>query len=379
MPKEYDYIIAGAGCAGLSLLYRMLIDPNLANKQILVIDKIANKTNDRTWCFWEKEPDVFEPIVHHFWNNLTFKTSHFNKKYDITPYTYKMILGIDFYNYVLNFAKKNSNITFVFDEVIDCYSSNNKAIVTTTQDSFTAQYLFNSIVPKTLVLNGLLQHFAGIFIETNNPVFDAQQATFMDFSVSQQHGTTFMYVLPIAPNKALVEYTLFTKNVLPKAEYATQIEDYIINTLGIKNFTTTHNEFGVIPMTYHNFLVCNNNIINIGANGGCIKASTGFAFKNIQKQSTTIVDNLKQGKTLQANMFTHTTPKFRLYDRVLLNVLENKKMEGALVFEQIFKNNSIANVLDFLGNESTILQDIKIMSSVPTTVFLPAAIKELWQ
>ena len=48
----YDYIIAGAGGAGLSLLHYLLASPVLSNQQILVIDQSLQKTNDRTWCFW---------------------------------------------------------------------------------------------------------------------------------------------------------------------------------------------------------------------------------------------------------------------------------------------------------------------------------------
>ena len=64
MEKEYDYIIAGAGCAGLSLLMRMNGDPFFADKKILVVDAAGKNQNDRTWCFWEKEPDIFGAIRH---------------------------------------------------------------------------------------------------------------------------------------------------------------------------------------------------------------------------------------------------------------------------------------------------------------------------
>ena len=70
---KYDYIIAGAGCAGLSLLYRMLQDPNLNQKKILVLDKAPKNNNDRTWCFWEKDDGIFEEIVIHEWKSLEFK------------------------------------------------------------------------------------------------------------------------------------------------------------------------------------------------------------------------------------------------------------------------------------------------------------------
>ena len=63
--KTYDYIIAGSGCAGLSLLYRMLLEPELSNKEILIIDRETKSKDDRTWCFWEKSPDIFESVVYH--------------------------------------------------------------------------------------------------------------------------------------------------------------------------------------------------------------------------------------------------------------------------------------------------------------------------
>ena len=45
---KYDFIIAGSGCAGLSLLYKILLEPTLQNKSILIIDKDIKNTNDRT-------------------------------------------------------------------------------------------------------------------------------------------------------------------------------------------------------------------------------------------------------------------------------------------------------------------------------------------
>jgi lycopene beta-cyclase len=63
MPR-YDYIIAGAGAAGLSLLTRMIACGKFSDKKILIIDKAAKTVNDRTWCFWEKEQGFFEDIVY---------------------------------------------------------------------------------------------------------------------------------------------------------------------------------------------------------------------------------------------------------------------------------------------------------------------------
>jgi lycopene beta-cyclase len=82
----YDYIISGAGCAGLSLLMHLLDSGGVAGKKILVLDKDAKQTNDRTWCFWEQEPGLFEPIVKKEWQHLWFHAGGLSKKLDLQPY-----------------------------------------------------------------------------------------------------------------------------------------------------------------------------------------------------------------------------------------------------------------------------------------------------
>ena len=72
MKVDYDYIIAGSGLAGLSLLYRLLLDKDLQKNTILVVDKEKKSDNDRTWCYWEKGDSIFENIVRHKWETLQF-------------------------------------------------------------------------------------------------------------------------------------------------------------------------------------------------------------------------------------------------------------------------------------------------------------------
>jgi lycopene beta-cyclase len=52
-------------------------------------------------------------------------------------------------------------------------------------------------------------------------------------------------------------------------------------------------------------------------------------------------------------------------------------MEGAEIFKRIFAKNEAATVFKFLSNTSSLLEDIQIMRSLPTHIFLPAAIKVL--
>ena len=117
--NEYDYIIIGAGASGLLLADAMLNDSFFDNKKILLLDKDAKNTNDRTWCFWEEGNGQFEAIVHKKWDAIHFQGDDVLKRTNISPYSYKMISSIDFYKYYLGRIKESSNITFVQEGMVD--------------------------------------------------------------------------------------------------------------------------------------------------------------------------------------------------------------------------------------------------------------------
>jgi lycopene beta-cyclase len=382
MKTEFDYIIAGSGCAGLSLLYRILQDPVLRTKNILVVDKSEKIENDRTWCYWEKENGLFEPIVFHEWKTLRFLTTEFEKEVHLGTYSYKIIKGIDFYNHVLTFAKQFSNVVFKYENITKIETEGDLANLETENGSYTSQYLFNSTSlfnPKITTENSLLQHFEGWVIKTEKPTFNSKIGTLMDFTLSQKNGATFMYVLPTSTTEALVEYTLFSGKLLKKEEYKVALRNYIKDVLKIENYKISHTEFGVIPMSLANFsrkAEIGKRIINIGTAGGFTKASSGYTFQFIQKNTSLIVDNLKENKFPNPEM-TLRDKMFQWYDRTLLEVLISEKMQGKEIFSKMFKKIPAETILAFLGNESSFLEEIKIMRSLPIKPFLTSGIKQL--
>ncbi len=361
----------------------MIREPFFKDKRILVIDQSIKQTNDRTWCFWEKQTGIFEPIVLHQWEKIDFFSNQFSATLPLSPYQYKMIRGIDLYTYVRNEAEKHPNIEWRYGKVNSIRNKENKALVETEVTVFTADYVFNSILFDKIEASSsakgqylLLQHFKGWVIETKKPSFDTTKATFMDFRVAQNMGTTFMYMMPISSTRALVEYTLFTKELLPEDTYDEAIRNYIADTLKVSDYTKEHTEFGVIPMTNQHFPLQDGRIIYLGIAGGQAKGSSGYAFQFIQKRTAQIVASL----ITKGDPFTERSwndKKFHLYDSVLLNVLTNRKMSGDQIFARIFKKNPTQRVLRFLDNESTLWEDLQIMQSVPIGIFLPAAMHEL--
>jgi lycopene beta-cyclase len=386
----YDIIIAGAGCSGLSLLYALLNTPSLQNQNILVIDKSFEKSNDRTWCFWEPEAGPFESIVCKKWEQISVHKNTFSTTLSTNPFTYKMINGLDFYNYVIDFAKKFPNVHWQEATITSMDTElhinlNTTAIVYWERGEARGQKVFSSILPidqlysisqNKMSAPFLWQHFKGHLVEFESNVFDENVARLMDFNVDQQGATGFMYVLPLTERKALVEYTLFSKNVLNQAAYTDEINTYIEKHFPNTTYQIVHEEMGAIPMTTQSFAKSSAPIYVVGTLGNAVKASTGYAFRFIQEQVQQIVKALEQGDS--PNTEIHVT-RHQFYDSVLLHILDKNLMEGSEIFKRIFEKNKAETIFKFLANTSTIWEDIRIMKSLPTEIFLPAAIKVLFR
>ena len=376
---QYDYIIAGAGCAGLSLAMHLIHSGKFRDKNILLVDQQPKQSNDRTWCFWQTGKSLFEPIVYKQWQKLFFYGEAFSKQLNIEPYKYKMIRGIDFYDFCLEEINRQPNFTVRFDKVEHVFSSDITTGIMLNGNAIHAEYIFNSILFQKPQLSEneywLLQHFKGWLIETENNVFEPEVATLMDFRIDQQWGTAFCYVLPFTKNRALVEYTVFSPQVLPKEQYDVGLKNYLEQLLQLGSYKIIDEEFGVIPMTNFEFDAGQNNIINIGTAGGQTKGSSGYTFNFIQKHSNELVQQLMRGK--HPSLKTGSR-RFSFYDSVLLNILYKNTLPGKLIFTRLFQKNQTSKVLRFLDNETSVADELKIISTLPTWPFTKAALQQIF-
>ncbi|MCX6319771.1 MAG: lycopene cyclase family protein [Bacteroidetes bacterium] len=381
MPRSnaYDFVFCGAGCGSLSLLVRMLRSGHFNDKKILLIDKDTKTKNDRTWCFWEKDKGFFEEIVYHQWDTIAVHGDGFSTTPAIAPYRYKMIRGIDFYEYCFSEISRHSNVEVVMAEIGNWEQQEGQTVITLNGQptSLGTPVLFNSLyIPATPNRKSLrlLQHFKGWLIETDQPAFDPKVATMMDFRAEQKEGTTFVYVMPFSTTKALVEYTLFSKALLQPAEYDKGLNTYITEQLGIKDYRIIEEEAGIIPMTNEK-LSFKGRGWQIGTAGGQTKGSSGYTFQFIQKQSEQILQQLLKGASL--DKIPSSPGRFRFYDNTLLDILYHDTLPGDKIFTRLFKKNKPQRVLRFLDNETSLSEELKIISSLPTWPFLKAALKQL--
>ena len=379
MKEKYDYIICGAGLSGLILASRIFEDRFFDDKNILLIDKDLKSSVNKTWCFWETGNSVWKDYIVKSWDTVIFKSKGFKKEKSLQNYSYKMIKSKFFLDSIINKIKQANNFDFFQDEIVDFIESENNVIVKTKSNQFLANNVFNSCVDINEIKSKtsypfLLQHFLGWTIETKESVFNEKKATIMDFSIDQKDETRFFYVLPLSDKKALIEFTVFSKDLLKKDEYELELIKYI-KSLKIDKYKIIENEFGVIPMTCYPFERKNTSkILNIGTAGGWTKPSSGYTFKFIEKNTIKLLAHIK--KNTQFSNFKIKTRHW-IYDLIFLDVLYKNNYLGSNLFTKMFSKNPMEKIFMFLDNETSITDELKITASFPKRIFTNSLVNNI--
>ena len=376
--KNYDIIICGGGITGLLLAKKLTDDIYFKNHKIALIEKEDKNKNDRTISFWEEGKGEWDSIICGSWENAFFISDEYQSSLKLTPYTYKTIRGIDFYNYFKKKLSKKNNFKLIKDNILNIKSDNDFSYVKTLTEEYRSPRVFSSIpnlgYKNQTSIPVLQQHFIGWFVKTENSIFDPNKLIFMDFSIPQKGSTRFMYILPFDKNFALVEYTLFSKKTLKKEEYEYNIKQYLEDK-NAGEFQVVEKEAGSIPMTGYNFSKHNKStLLHIGTSGGWTKASTGFTFKKSINKIEHLIQYLKSNKSL--DKFDNKT-KFDFYDLLFLDVLYHHNDKGKMLFTGMFKKNKPQRIFRFLDEKSSFSEDLLLMLSFPIGKFVRALIKNI--
>ena len=349
--KEFDYIIIGGGCAGLSLAYELDLHSKLKDKTLAIVEHRDEYKRDKTWSFWKVSPHNFEDCTIKSWDNFTINIPSHLKHVDCKNMPYQTIDSGLFYQKIIDKIKQNNNIYF-FKNINEVNTENS--------------FIFNSVGDKIDNKSSLWQHFSGIEIETSKDFFDEKIFNLMDFDCDQKNSVHFFYTLPFSKTKALIETTWISDlNNTSLNDYDIQLKDYIEDKLKIKNYKINYKETGAIPL-FHPNNIKRLNQIEIGTAGGMTRLSTGYTFLNIQEQSKYIrknIENIKDTKIFSIER------KYEFLDNIFLKVLKKNPERMAQIFYKMF-NSSPNTVINFLSNKSNILEDISIISKMPKWVFL---------
>ena len=284
--------IIGGGCAALSLAG---LSKSLNEYKInLYVGNQNKKINDHFWGFWKnKSTETAFNISDYSWSHWSIITYESKQILSSNTYPYCVIRRSKWLDYCLS-QINNKSVNIIQEDALD---RNNDLFV--YNNKIEGKYIFDSRQPK-IPPNILLQHFEGYIITSEKNIFDDKTVTLMDFRCDQSKGMHFIYLLPLNKNSALVESTIFSKNIEKPSFYLNAIKLYLRKYYNLTKFVKSHHEKGIIPM--HDITVNSKFTYNIGTRGGAVRPSSGYAFTFIQKQVFQIKSQLISKGKIKTNV-----------------------------------------------------------------------------
>ncbi|MBM3400492.1 MAG: hypothetical protein FJY15_08030 [Bacteroidetes bacterium] len=376
-PIACDYLFAGGGASATLLLMQLEKTGMLSGRKVVVVDSDFTSLSRKTFCFWAKPGDSMvkdcRKLIQKSWNHLRIDRG---KTQSLKPLEYHCIPGLNTQNEMLALTSRNECVRLE-SSVISMVPDGKGVLVTTTAGVYRAAHVYDSrpagfMSPKPNE-SAIFQSFIGYVIEPEKPVLNTSTADMMDFGVEQHGATQFMYVLPMAADKVLVELTRFGTTTVLDEEARPVLLDYIQKHFGDARIVDT--ETGCIPMCSAPLRVGElSNVTRLGGRAGAIKPGTGYAFKNMYNQAVEIADAVKNGRDSKP---ISAPPRFRFYDRLLLWILNHSPEWGRPIFQQLFKRNGTPQILCFLDEKTSWMQDVRILLSLPLKPFLLALKQDL--
>lgn len=377
--QVYDYIIIGAGAAGLHLAMAFIDDPAFQNARILILEKDRKDTNDRTWSFWEEGPGRWDSLAEQVWHRGTFIDSGGEKALDMGGYAYKTLRSKPFYAYAKERIDTAQNIWWVQEGVSETKGSGPVEVVTPS-GTFIGKHIFDSrITPGAFAHKGkyiyVIQHFKGWIIESEQDIFDPEAFVMMDFRLRWQDTTSFMYILPSSARRALLEFTFFSPDLVTDEVYEGMIRTYIDSFCGIGKYQILEEEKGRIPMTDYPFQHDHApGITKIGTAGGWVKPSSGYSFKNAERFAQEILKNIKAGRVPHNGI---ATGRHRRFDILFLDLLNRQNEIGPELFSSMYTRLPAHLIFKFLDEQTSLLEDIRIVSAFRPWPFIASLFRNI--
>lgn len=385
-----DLALIGGGGAGLTLLLaieREALARGVPFPSIALIDPIRRSGPDRTWCWWQPaNGEGLTPLLHRSWERFDlFDRDGTPLQIDLGALRYVMLRSEDLYDaadraIVRMGVRRIEAQVNEFHEVCESAGESGEVLIHAGDDVVHARWAFDSrpAPPQRYPLTSLLQHFRGWTVRVAEPKFDPDVPTLMDFRVPQpSHGVAFCYLLPLAPDRALVEYTEFGARRLTSAAYDGALRSYLEQrwSLDAGSYTVESVEDGVIPMTDAGYRVrAGRRTFRIGTAGGATRGSTGYTMAAAQRQATLIARRLFDGaEPVPPPAYPR---RHRWMDAVLLRALDRGFLSGADLFIRLFSAVPISRLLRFLDGVSTPLDEVTVIRVAPMGAMMRATAED---
>jgi lycopene beta-cyclase len=393
--EEVDVAILGAGCAGLSLAARLAKGDG--DLRVVVIDPRTKFADDRSWSFWNHDHHALRDVVAHEWSGWTFSDTRGRQvTHRVEGMSYQYIRGADFYQWALAAIATDPRVDLRLGlgahdlgEVI--LSDGTAGVeVQTDRGPLRARRVVDTRPRRTRAL--LYQCFSGVEIEHGGTLASPESSAglgagaeagagadaaaettpdavgLMTRMRSGADGLAFVYVLPLSPTRALVEWTRFSP--VPVAQSVVAAErDAELMAMGLSEATVVREEGGILPMGRVDApQPAIAGVVLAGITGGALRDASGYAFLRIQLWAAACADSLARGEAPAPHPVEPWVR--RQMDRIFLQAVRAHPERTAEYFMAMATGAAPKRLLRFLTDRATVGDLIGIIASLPLRPFL---------
>jgi lycopene beta-cyclase len=372
LQTDADLLILGGGCAGLSLALR-LAERSGPCRRVMVIESRPDYANDRAWCFWRLGPHRYEPLVKKTWSRLAVRSAEQTVDVDCARTPYQLLEAGAFYDYARESIASADSVRLHtgVSVLVPPRPVQGGWRVETSAGGLTALQVIDTRPPTSPRLGDavLWQSFFGQELTCERPVFDPSRVGLMDFANDAPGAVAFTYVLPLAPDRALVETTVFDPYPRAPAELALRHQRAVRRLCGASSTRMTRHEAGILPMgiARHPGSLGPGHL-RVGLMSGAARPATGYAFQRIQRWADTCAAALQQGKTPSGHAADPLLT--RVMDRLFIDVMRTRPERAPELFTRLFDRTDTSRIVRFLSDRATLTDRLAVAASLPTGLFL---------
>lgn len=324
-PSTDPIVVCGAGLAGLALAAELLDGGE--RREVVLVDRRRGWSRDRTWCAWDVGDPLPAAVADARWTSWEVRARGRRVRATARRHLYLHVRGDLLYEALLE--RLGDQVTWRLGEAVqDLRDDGAAAVVRTASGALRASVAVDAMGGGGPLLRGrppgeveLRQRFLGWEVRTERPVFDPGTAVLMDFdAVPAAPGEArFLYVLPFAPDRALVEDTVIGRGPHAAARARATLDGWLARR-GAGAYEVLHEERGAIAMTTWPFpAVRSPRLVAAGAAAGGVRPSSGYGLVRTLRHARALARALAGGGSLPTRA---GGARAAALDRVFLRALD---------------------------------------------------------
>lgn len=367
--QKYEIIIAGGGLAGRSLAYFLSREPQLTGARILLIDGARNQYPHRSLIYWHNEDFPLPLISAATFASLAVDAEPAPRVLPLERHRLCLTSSRTVFHCLDDVIDANDRITRL-DADISRIRSHKESVEVTLSDGrrFAAPYCFDSTfyplgIKAPLLMSGEIRR-----VRTPHPSFDPSVATFLDFRSGEKAPVHFHCVLPVSTREVFLEVTRITPEGHDDSEFSFEeaTATYLREVWGVNDFSLLSLARGRIPLGIRSRSRHGRHVL-IGTPSGAVKATTGYGFTRILRQTEHIASSLASTGSPDA---LQPSRRFRWYDKPVLKMWKHNPQDAVLFMKAAFSAGDADLVLDFLDERTTLEQERGLLGTMPVTLLL---------